>query len=133
MDPSSGMGPSLINLAMGDAGGYNAVDMWGPPSDPAWQRNDPTVQIPTLVANNTRLWIYCGNGTPSEMGGTALPAQLGESFLRTSNIKFQDAYNAAGGHNAMVNFPGNGTHSWEYWGAQLQLMKPDLQRTLGAS
>ncbi|WP_293056796.1 hypothetical protein, partial [Mycobacterium sp.] len=25
----------------------------------------------------------------------------------------------------------NGTHSWEYWGAQLQAMKPDLQRALG--
>ena len=132
LDPSSGMGPSLINLAMGDAGGYNAADMWGPPGDPAWQRNDPTVQIPTLVANNTRLWIYSGNGTPSELGGAALPAQLGESLLRISNIKFQDAYYAAGGHNATFNFPDNGTHSWEYWGSQLQLMKPDLQHTLGA-
>jgi diacylglycerol O-acyltransferase / trehalose O-mycolyltransferase len=132
MDPSSGMGPSLINLTMGDAGGYNAADMWGPPSDPAWPRNDPTVQIPALVANNTRLWVYCGNGTPSEPGG-GLPAQLGESFLRSSNIKFQDAYIAAGGHNATFAFPDNGAHSWEYWGAQLQLMKPDLQRTLGAS
>lgn len=132
MDPSSGMGPSLIGLTMGDAGGYNAADMWGPPSDPAWQRNDPTVQIPKLVANNTRLWVYCGNGAPPELGGANLPAQLGESLLRTSNIRFQDVYNAAGGHNATFAFPDNGTHSWEYWGAQLQLMKPDLQRTLGA-
>lgn len=132
MDPSSGMGPTLINLAMGDAGGYNATDMWGPPGDPAWQRNDPTAQIPTLVANNTRLWIYSGNGTPSELGGAEIPAQLGESFLRTSNIKFMHVYNAAGGRNAVFDFPDNGTHSWEYWGAQLQLMKPDLQRTLGA-
>ncbi len=45
MDPSQGMGPSLIGLAMGDAGGYKANDMWGPSSDPAWQRNDPTLQI----------------------------------------------------------------------------------------
>src|SRR5947209_6779863 len=30
MDPSQGMGPSLVNLAMGDAGGYKAGDMWGP-------------------------------------------------------------------------------------------------------
>jgi diacylglycerol O-acyltransferase / trehalose O-mycolyltransferase len=132
MDPSTGMGPTLIGLAMGDAGGYNAADMWGPPGDPVWARNDPTVQIPALVANNTRLWIYCGNGTPSELGGAALPAQLGESLLRTSNIKFQLAYNAAGGRNATFNFPPNGTHSWEYWGAELQQMKPDIQRTLGA-
>src|SRR5213078_651502 len=42
MDPSNGMGPSLIGLAMGDAGGYKPDAMWGPSSDPAWQRNDPT-------------------------------------------------------------------------------------------
>jgi diacylglycerol O-acyltransferase/trehalose O-mycolyltransferase len=72
MDPSAGSGPSLVNVAMGDAGGYNATDMWGPPTDPAWQRNDPTAQIPKLVANNTHLWIYSGNGTPSELGGDVI-------------------------------------------------------------
>ena len=59
---------------MGDAGGYKSADMWGPSSDPAWQRNDPMVQIPRLVANNTRLWIYCGNGQPNELGGGDVPA-----------------------------------------------------------
>jgi diacylglycerol O-acyltransferase/trehalose O-mycolyltransferase len=42
-------------------------------------------------------------------------------------------YLAAGGHNAVFNFPANGTHSWEYWGQQLQAMKPDLQRVLAAA
>ena len=54
MDPSQGMGPCLIGLSMGDAGGYKADAMWGPSSDPAWQRNDPTLQVGKLVANNTR-------------------------------------------------------------------------------
>lgn len=40
-------------------------------------------------------------------------------------------YHAAGGNNAIFNFPDNGTHDWTYWGAQLQAMKPDLQRVLG--
>jgi len=133
LDPSNGMGPSLIGLAMGDAGGYKAKDMWGPKEDPAWQRNDPSVNVGKLVANNTRLWVYCGNGKPSDLGGDNLPAKFLEGFVRTSNIKFQDAYNAAGGHNAVFNFPDNGTHSWEYWGAQLNAMKPDLLRTLGAT
>jgi diacylglycerol O-acyltransferase/trehalose O-mycolyltransferase len=132
MDPSQGMGPSLIGLAMGDAGGYKPDAMWGPSSDPAWQRNDPSLQIPTLVGNNTRLWVYCGNGTPSELGGANMPAEFLENFVRSSNLKFRDAYNGAGGHNAVFNFDANGTHSWEYWGAQLNAMKPDLVGALGA-
>ena len=38
---------------------------------------------------------------------------------------------AAGGRNAVFNFPTDGTHSWGYWGAQLQAMKPDLVRIVG--
>lgn len=37
-----------------------------------------------------------------------------------------------GGRNGVFNLPPAGTHSWEYWGQQLQAMKPDLQRALGA-
>jgi diacylglycerol O-acyltransferase/trehalose O-mycolyltransferase len=130
MDPSQAMGPTLIGLSMRDSGGFSADAMWGPSSDPAWARNDPTIQIPRLVDNNTRLWIYAGNGTPTELGGADLPATFLERVIRDSNIKFQQKYEAAGGHNATFNFP-NGTHSWGYWGGQLQAMKPDLQRVLG--
>jgi diacylglycerol O-acyltransferase/trehalose O-mycolyltransferase len=133
MDPSQGMGPSLIGLAMGDAGGYKPADMWGPKEDPAWARNDPLLNVGKTVANNTRLWMYCGNGKPSDLGGDNLPAKFLEGFVRTSNIKFQDAYNAAGGHNAQFHFDANGTHDWPYWGAQLHAMLPDLQATLGAT
>ncbi|MCB0945092.1 MAG: esterase family protein, partial [Mycobacterium sp.] len=62
LNPSEGWWPMLIGLAMNDAGGYNAQSMWGPSSDPAWRRNDPMVNINQLVANNTRIWIYCGTG-----------------------------------------------------------------------
>ncbi len=133
LDPSQGMGPSLIGLSMGDAGGFKKDDMWGPSSDPAWQRNDPSLQVGTLVANNTRIWVYCGNGKPSDLGGDNLPAKFLEGFVRSSNLKFQDAYNQAGGHNAVFNFDANGTHDWPYWGAQVQAMKPDLQSVLGAT
>jgi diacylglycerol O-acyltransferase / trehalose O-mycolyltransferase len=133
LDPSQGMGPSLIGLAMGDAGGYKAKDMWGPKEDPAWQRNDPLINVGKVVANNTRIWVYCGDGKPSELGGDNLPAKFLEGFVRKSNLKYQEAYAAAGGHNAVFNLTANGTHSWEYWGQQLNAMKPDLQRVLGAT
>ena len=53
-----------------------------------------------------------------------------ENITLSTNKEFQEKYQAAGGRNAVFNFPPNGTHSWGYWGAQLQQMKPDLLRIL---
>ena len=62
---SEGWWPMLVGMSMGDAGGYKADDMWGPTGDPtAWKRNDPMVNIDQLVANGTRIWVFCGNGKP---------------------------------------------------------------------
>jgi diacylglycerol O-acyltransferase / trehalose O-mycolyltransferase len=125
---SEGWWPMLVNMSMGDAGGFKANDMWGPTQDPnsGWVRNDPMVQIPKIVANGTRLWVYCGNGQPDELGGGDLPATFLEGLTIRTNITFRDNYIAAGGTNGVFNFPDNGTHNWAYWGQQLQQMKPDL-------
>jgi diacylglycerol O-acyltransferase/trehalose O-mycolyltransferase len=53
-----------------------------------------------------------------------------ENITLSTNKEFQQKYQAAGGRNAVFNFPPNGTHSWGYWGAQLQAMKPDIVRIL---
>jgi len=135
---SEGWWPMLVGLAMGDAGGYKPEDMWGPSSDPAWQRHDPMVNIAKLVANGTRIWVFCGNGKPADLGngvpaGDNFNAKFLESFTLRTNKTFQEQYLAAGGKNGVFNFPQAGTHSWEYWGQQLQQMKPDIQRVLGAT
>ncbi|ETZ84635.1 alpha/beta hydrolase, partial [Mycobacteroides abscessus] len=59
-----------IGMAMGDAGGFNPQDMWGPDNDPAWVRNDPFLNIDRTVANGTRLWIYCGSGDATDLDAT---------------------------------------------------------------
>jgi diacylglycerol O-acyltransferase / trehalose O-mycolyltransferase len=128
---SDGIWPRLVGVAMRDAGGFDATAMWGPGGSPAWKRNDPTVNVAQLVANGTRLWVYCGNGTPSELGGGAgTGGSLLEKITVDSNEKFQAQYVAAGGRNATFNFPESGTHGWGYWGAQLDAMKGDIQQTL---
>jgi diacylglycerol O-acyltransferase/trehalose O-mycolyltransferase len=137
LNPSEGWWPTLIGIAMNDAGGFKAEAMWGPSSDPAWKRNDPTVYIAKLVSNNTRIWIYSGTGSSSDFdagasAGNLAAAQFLEKFLGRTSKTFQELYIAAGGRNGVFNFPSNGTHSWAYWGQQLQQMKPDLQRVLGA-
>ena len=84
------------------------------------------------MANGTRVWVYCGTGRPGELGGGGdVPGQLLEAITLDSNKNFQAQYLAAGGSNAVFNFPANGTHGWGYWGSQLVAMKPDIQRTLG--
>lgn len=135
LNPSKGLWPTLIGLAMQDAGGYKAVDMWGPSNNPAWQRNDPMFNVNRLVANRTALWIYCGNGASSDLDtgadfGVQFSAQYLETITLSTNKEFQEKYQAAGGRNAVFNFPPNGTHSWGYWGAQLEAMKPDIVRIL---
>jgi diacylglycerol O-acyltransferase / trehalose O-mycolyltransferase len=136
LNPSQGLWPTMIGFAMKDAGGYNTTDMWGTTTDPAWRRNDPMVNINRLVANNTAIWVYCGNGVPSELDspggnfGTLYSAQFLENITINTNKEFQQKYVAAGGRNAKFDFPSNGTHTWNYWGSQLQQMKPDLLRVL---
>jgi diacylglycerol O-acyltransferase / trehalose O-mycolyltransferase len=132
LNPADGWWPTLIGLAMNDAGGYNANSMWGPSSDPAWKRNDPMLQIPRLVANNTRIWVYCGNGTPSDLGGDNMPAKFLEGLTLRTNQQFQQTYAATGGRNGVFNFPTNGTHSWSYWNQQLVAMKPDMLQVINA-
>ncbi len=136
LNPSEGLWPTMIGFSMKDAGGYNATDMWGTTTDPAWRRNDPMVNVGMLVANNTAVWVYCGNGRSSDLDapgdfGVQYSAQFLENITIDTNKQFQKNYLAAGGRNAVFNFPNDGTHSWGYWGSQLQAMKPDLQRVLG--
>jgi diacylglycerol O-acyltransferase/trehalose O-mycolyltransferase len=135
---SEGWWPMLVGISMGDAGGFKSEDMWGPSSDPAWKRNDPMVNIQSLVNNNTRIWVYCGDGTPSDLSagvsaGNLFNAKFLEGFTLRTNKTFQQNYIAAGGKNGVFNFPQNGVHDWPYWGQQLQMMKPDIQRVLGAT
>ena len=135
---SEGWWPMLVGVAMKDAGGYNPVDMWGLGGNNTWKRNDPLVNITALVANNTRVWVYCGNGAPSDLdagadAGNLVNATFLEGLTLQTNRTFRDTYLAAGGTNGVFNFPANGTHSWGYWGQQLQQMKPDIQRVLGAT
>jgi diacylglycerol O-acyltransferase/trehalose O-mycolyltransferase len=133
--PSRGLWPALIDIAMQDAGGFDSYDMWGKPGSPAWLRADPTVNVNRLVANRTALWIYCGNGVTSDLDtGSDFGRNFSAGYLETitvsTNKEFQQKYLAAGGRNAVFNFPPNGTHSWGYWGAQLQAMKADIVRLL---
>jgi diacylglycerol O-acyltransferase/trehalose O-mycolyltransferase len=134
LNPSTLFMKQAIRVAMLDAGGYNVDNMWGPPWDPAWKRNDPVLQVDRIVGNGTRLWIYCAPGVgPADENadpGQSFNANSLESLAIGSNLRFQEKYASAGGTNATFQFPPAGNHSWAYWGTQLQALKPDLVATL---
>lgn len=89
LNTSNRLWPALIGIAMADAGGFNALDMWGPYGGPAWQRNDPMLQIGRLVSNGTRIWVYSGNGNPTDLdaglGNAQIPAQFLEGLTINTN------------------------------------------------
>jgi diacylglycerol O-acyltransferase/trehalose O-mycolyltransferase len=135
LNPSALFMQQAIRVAMLDAGGYNVDNMWGAPWDGAWKRNDPLVQVSRIVANGTRLWIYCapGGSTPLDEGADpnqAFNADSLEGMAIKSNKDFQEAYARAGGSNASFVFPSSGNHAWPYWAQQLSALKPDLIATL---
>ena len=135
LNPSQGLWPTLIGLAMKDAGGYNADDMWGPSERRRLAAQRPDGQHQTAGRQQHRHVDLLRQRRPSDLdGGGDFGVQLqravpGEHHANT-NKEFQKQYAAAGGRNAVFNFPPNGTHSWGYWGSQLQAMKPDMVRIL---
>ena len=139
LNPSATFMQQAIRVAMLDAGGFNVDNMWGAPWDSAWKRHDPIRQAARIVANGTRLWIYCAPGGTTPLDVNADPNQAFnanslESMALKSNLDFQSAYIQAGGNSgasqATFQFPPAGNHAWPYWGAELQALKPDLIATL---
>lgn len=126
-----------IAVSMADAGGFNSEDMWVPDSDPVLVRNDPFLSIDKIIANNTRLWIYCGNSQSTDLdrerNGFENPSgAVIEQQVIDADKKFADAYAAAGGANAPIDFPSGDIDNWTHWGQQLQAMKSDVISCLEA-
>ena len=73
---SNGVWPTLVGFAMRDAGGFDATAMWGPGGGPAWQRNDPTVNVGQAGLQRHPHLGLRGNWHPGELGGADLPATV---------------------------------------------------------
>ena len=100
----------LVNTSMGDAGGYKANDMWGPVERPGVEAQRPDGQHGTLVANNTRIWVYCGDGKPSDSTRARrqqpVNAKFLEGFTLRTNKTFQDELPRRRRQERRVQLPG---------------------------
>ncbi|MGV9666863.1 alpha/beta hydrolase [Nocardia niigatensis] len=128
-----------IRSAMLDAGGYN-VDCMAPPWGPQWLRMDPFVFAPTLIGNNTRLWISAGSGAPMPddlnipLGAAADRVLRGaplEALALANTRAFQVRMLSLGARNIVWDFPATGLHAWTNWQEDAYRMIPDMSANIG--
>ncbi|MFT4125060.1 MAG: alpha/beta hydrolase-fold protein [Gordonia sp. (in: high G+C Gram-positive bacteria)] len=128
--------PQAIQFALRDGGGYNAMRMFGPPSDPAWKEHDPY-----LLADKLRgmsLYISSGNGvvgpydSPSDIPLLATNyAGVGlEVLARVTSQQFAIRLNQLGIPGQAVYRP-SGTHTWPYWQFEMKQAWPQAAAALG--
>lgn len=133
VNPTFPMWNEAVRAAMWDEGRFDVDDMWGPPSDPAWRRHDPTVQAELL--RGLPMYISAGNGVPGLPdvpygAGNTVNAMGLEAMAMTAARIFADRV-ASLGIAARVDI-GNGTHTWPYWERAIATARPMILAALGA-
>jgi S-formylglutathione hydrolase FrmB len=96
---------ALVSAAQMAARGFHSDAMWGAPYDPAWAQNDPRVNAAKLVTNNTRIWVYTGNGGQSDFGGTSWRS-VGWKARRASATRFSEQVQSQGQTQRRVQLSG---------------------------
>lgn len=120
--PSATDSNGAISAGMMRFGGVDTRNMWGPAQAGRWKWHDPDTHVALLLANDTRIWVFCPGtttGDPAAMLGFADQAQ-------GSNRDFYDHYRTMGGRNGHFDIPSSGNHDWSSWGPQLSAMSGDL-------
>lgn len=124
--------------------GANPLNMWGPPTDPAWAAHDPTLNAERL--RGTALYISVGSGRPGPhetldspgINGNvgALIDRIGvgaamESVVNQCTRQLADRLRQFG-IPAAVSFRPAGTHAWAYWQDDLHESWPLIRSAIGA-
>ncbi|QIS17708.1 alpha/beta hydrolase [Nocardia terpenica] len=142
---SDPVGHEFVRLTVEEWGLANVQNMWGPPGDPNWVRNDPYVQAEGL--RGKAIYISNGSGLPGPYdvygGKYSLPGpwlfanqlvlggliEAGTDYCAHNMQKRLDSL----GIPATYNFRPTGTHSWGYWEDDLKDSWPVLAAGLGLS
>lgn len=130
--------PQALQFALRDGGGYDAMKMFGPPSNPAWKEHDPYLLADKL--RGTSLYISSGNGMvgpydkPSDipMLATNYSGVGLELLSRVTSQQFAIKLNQLGIPGQAV-YRASGTHTWPYWQFEMQQAWPQAAAALGLS
>ncbi|NUS42895.1 MAG: esterase family protein [Mycobacteriaceae bacterium] len=120
-----------MRLAMWDEGNFNPDDMWGPRSDPAWARNDATVQAAAL--RGLPVYVTAGNGSPGvldlQYGAVNTLNAMGlETMAMIAAQLFRDRAVALRLPARVDILPG--THNWPYWQLAMTRAHPMILNAL---
>lgn len=138
-DPS---GQAMVD-AMVIAQRGNPVNMWGPPTDPAWAANDPYLHAGRL--RGTTIYVSSGTGQPGPLdtldgpGINANPVKLLDQLTIGGLLDTITAACTAQLRDRLreLDIPATfdsrptGTHSWGYWQQDLHNSWPLLRAALG--
>ncbi|WP_433193882.1 alpha/beta hydrolase [Nocardia sp. CA-107356] len=133
LQPTFPLWNEAMRAALRDEGNFNLDDMWGPVGDPAWNRNDATVQAELL--RGLPIYVSAGNALPGPLdlpygvGNTANAIGL-EAITVIAAQMFRDR-TAALGIAARIDIV-NGTHTWPYWQQALATARPMILDALRA-
>lgn len=137
-------GQAYVRLTVEIRGGGNTVNMWGPPTDPEWVRNDPYVNAEKL--RGKAIYISNGSGLPGEYdvidgpgingNGAKLTEQIAvgaiiETATNSCTYKMRDRLRALN-IPATVDLRDTGTHSWGYWQDDLHKSWPMISAALNS-
>ncbi|WP_036500878.1 alpha/beta hydrolase [Nocardia aobensis] len=138
---SDPQGQLIVDAVVGNRMG-NTVNMWGPPTDPAWAANDPYLHADRL--RGTAIYVSTGTGLPGPLdtfqGAHGDPTQLayqlvfGAALEGVTNICTHQLHDRLQqlGVPATFDFRPTGTHSWGYWQDDLHTSWPVFADALGA-
>lgn len=136
LDTTSFGMPQAIKVAMQDAGGYTAEDMWGPLGSERWNQQDPKLGVAKL--RGTSVYVSSGSGNtgpwdqPSGLPGIPgnFPGYGLEVLSRMTSQTFVDKAKAAG-VPVTANFRPSGTHTWPYWQFEMTQAWPQYAQAVG--
>ena len=136
LDTTSFGMPQAIKVAMQDAGGYAAEDMWGPLGSQRWADQDPKLKVDKL--RDTSVYVSSGSGNtgpwdqPSGLPGIPVnfPGYGLELLSRMTSQTFVNKARTAG-VPVTANFRPSGTHTWPYWQFEMTQAWPQYAQAVG--
>ncbi|MCR8895618.1 esterase family protein [Gordonia sp. GONU] len=139
---SDPMGQAVVRMVVEGRGHGNTLNMWGPPTSPAWRANDPYVHAASFRGKS--IYVSNGSGTPGRYdtidgpgidgNGSKLFDQLAvgaviETATAECTRNLQRRLREVGVPATFHLYPG-GTHSWPYWQDELHRAWPQFRAAL---